>query len=138
MKTKLYRHVHTCTLLIALFLLPWLAQAQEVTWRVVSGDITLPSVTTPLINGLASLTPTCGTIAGPFTVEASIPDTNGDGQPETVLFTGQCNAGPATEIRIALGNGQIGIVGQNLQTACVVQAIDQFGNITSTVGIAQP
>ena len=130
MKTKL--------LLIALFLLPLLAQAQEVNWRVVSGGIVLPSTTTPLVDGLASLTPTCGTVAGPFTVEASIPDTDDDGQRETVLFTGQCNAGPATQIMISTGNSQIGVVGQNLQTACVVQAIDQFGNITSTVGIAVP
>ena len=136
MKLKLYIHVYT--LALALFLLPLLAQGQEVTWRVASGDITLPSTTTPLVDGLASLTPTCGTVAGPFTVEASIPDTDDDGQRETVLFTGQCNAGPATQIMISLGNGQIGIVGQNLAAACVVQAIDQFGNITSTVGIAVP
>ncbi len=127
MKTKLF---------ITLLLLPFLAQAQEVTWEVKSGDITLSVATTPIVDGLSSLTPTCGTVAGSYSIEASVPDMDGDGQRETVTFVGDCKAGPAANITISLGNNQIGVVNQNLQAACVIEFRDQFNNLTSTFGIA--
>ena len=69
----------------------WLSKAQN----------NLVSVLTDS-SGEASLYFLCGPIPGPFTVEASISDQDGDGLPETMIITGYCEGlGPPTDFRMA-------------------------------------
>lgn len=102
-----------------------------VTWTV-GGAIAASASTTTDADGVASLDFAFGSKAGPYVVQATLPQ-----RPEVapVLFSGTALPGRATALRVVAGNGQIDTATAQLRDSLVVRAVDSYENGTPGVAV---
>jgi adhesin/invasin len=102
-----------------------------VTFAVTSGSATLgaaPGAT--VADGLAQITITLGTAAGPIVVTASATGLT------SATFNLTANPGPAVTITAVSGSGQTGVAGSALGGSFVVKVADTYANGVSGVTVA--
>lgn len=104
-----------------------------VTWTPGAGAGTLtPLAPATDASGIAGATWTMPQTSGAKTASASVAGASGS----PVGFTATATAGPATQLQLAGGNGQTGVINTVLPTPIQVKAADQFGNGVAGVAIA--
>jgi len=96
-----------------------------VAWRVVTGGGTVaPSTAISAASGIAIAIATLSAVAGPQTVEASVPGFGG----APVLFESSGVPGPAATIQLVGLDTLAGLPGSALGTPLTVRVSDQYGN----------
>jgi adhesin/invasin len=102
-----------------------------VTWTVSGGGGSVsPGTSTTQADGVARARLTLGTGTGSHTVMASVPNL----APATITVTGAPDV-PASVTKTA-GDGQTGIVAEQLSQSLTVRVVDRYGNAAPNVGVA--